>query len=118
MPCNEASLDKRNTAVRYREGRWSVVVGHSPRERDILPSETSHERNEFVEVLCASPAEYSAAHDNDEPERVLLPLDVPIHLPTSCEEAILHDPHGREELQWHGKQNRERIEELHRLSEA
>jgi hypothetical protein len=32
--------------------------------------------------------------------------------------AVLHDPHGREELQWHGKQNRKRIEELHRLSEA
>jgi len=109
-----------NVTKRYatRGARRSVVVGRSFQKRNILPSETPHERDEFVEVVSANPAECSAAHGNKEPERVLLPFDIPVHLPTSCEEAVLHDPHGREELEWHGKQNRERIEELHRLSET
>lgn len=43
-----------------------------------LPGETSHERNELIEILRASPAEYRAAYDNKEPEYVLLPLDIPV----------------------------------------
>ena len=103
-------------ATRRRDGQ--LVVGRALQKRNILPSETPHERNEFVEVVSANPAECGAAHGNQEPERVLLPFDIPVRLPASCEETVLHDPHGREELEWHGKQNRERIEELHRLSEA
>ena len=82
------------------------------------PGETSHERDELVEVIRASPADCRAPHDSKEPKHVLLPFDIPVHLPTSSEETVLHNPYGGEELQWHGKQNRERIEELHRLREA
>ena len=74
-----------------------------------LPGETSHERDELIEILRASPAEYRAAYDNKEPEYVLLPLDIPVQFSTSSKEPILHDPHGGEELEWHGKQNCERI---------
>jgi len=83
-----------------------------------VPRETPHERDELVKVLRAGPADCCAAHDNKESERVLSPLDIPVQLPTSSKETILHDPHSREQLEWHGKQNRERIEELHGLCEA
>lgn len=43
-----------------------------------LPGETSHKRDELIEILRASPAEYRAAYDNNEPEHVLLPLDIPV----------------------------------------
>ena len=74
-----------------------------------LPSETPHERNKLIKIRSASPADYRAGHDNKEPERVLLPLHIPVQFATASEEPILHDPHGRKELEWHGKQNRERI---------
>lgn len=43
-----------------------------------LPGETSYERDELIEILCANPAEYRAAYGNKEPEYVLLPLDIPV----------------------------------------
>jgi hypothetical protein len=43
-----------------------------------LPGEASHECDELIEILRASPAEYCAAYDNNEPEHVLLPLDIPV----------------------------------------
>ena len=118
MPCNEASPDKRNKAARYKPW-WSVAKKCFLQPAELhLPCETSHERDKLIEILRASPAEYRATHNNNKPERVLLPFHIPIHLPTSSEEPILHDPHGGEELQWHGKQNRERIQELNGLRKA
>ena len=83
-----------------------------------LPSETPHERNKLIKIRSASPADYRAGHDNKEPERVLLPLHIPVQFATASEEPILHDPHGRKELEWHGKQNRERIQELYGLRKS
>lgn len=77
MPYNEALLDKRNKAARYKQrecqpwGPFSPVASH-------LPGKTSYERHELIEILRASPAEYRAAYDNKEPENVLLPLDIPV----------------------------------------
>jgi hypothetical protein len=81
---------------RQPRGPFSPVAIH-------LPCETSHERDELIKILRASPADHGAAHNNKEPERILLPLDIPVQLPTSRKEPILHDPHGREELEWHRK---------------
>lgn len=117
MPCNEASPGKRNTAARYHNESQPWLIKFR-QKRDHLPCETSHERNELVKVLRASPADDRAAYDDKEPEHVLLPLDVPVQLPASSEETILHDPHGGEQLKWHGKQDRERVKELHCLREA
>lgn len=43
-----------------------------------LPGEASYERDELIEILCANTAEYRAAYGNNEPEYVLLPLDIPV----------------------------------------
>jgi hypothetical protein len=83
-----------------------------------LPGETSDECDELVKILRASPANCAAAHDDKESEHILLPLDIPVCLATSSKETVFHDSHSREELEGHGKQDRERIEELHRLREA
>lgn len=118
MLCNEALPGKRNKAVRYKGRESQPWLSFFAGIAQHVPSETPHECDELVKVLRAGPAECCADHDNKEPERVLLPLDIPVQLPTSSEETILHDPHSREQLEWHGKQNRERIEELHGLCEA
>jgi hypothetical protein len=68
-----------------------------------LPSKTPDERDELVKIFRADPAESRAAHDDHKSEYILLPLDVPVHLPASGEESVLHNPHGGEELQRHRK---------------
>ena len=118
MLCNEALPGKRNKAVRYKARESQPWLSHFASIAQHVPSETPQECDELVKVLRAGPAEYCAAHDNKEPERVLLPLHIPVQLPTSSEQTILHDSYSREQLEWHGKQNRERIEELHGLCEA
>jgi hypothetical protein len=97
-------------------------VGHSRNALRLalqdLPGKAPDERDKLVKVLCADPANSRAEHDDRKSEYILLPLDSPIHLPTSGEESVLHNPHGGEELQRHRKQNGKRVEKLHGLCES
>jgi hypothetical protein len=68
-----------NVTKRHATSNASVSHGgpFSPAALHV-PGKTSYERDELIEILRASPAEYRAAYDNKEPENVLLPLDIPI----------------------------------------
>ncbi len=68
---NETKRHATSNVSVSRGGPFSLATLH-------LPSKTSHERDELIEILRASPADYRGAYDNKEPEHVLLPLDIPV----------------------------------------
>ena len=76
------------------------------------PSEAADERDELVEVRSAEVRERGTKDDDDKPEGILLPLNEHALLPAALEDAVLHNTHRREELQRHGEQDRERVQEL------
>ena len=76
------------------------------------PGERADEGHELVEVRGAKVAERGAEDDDAEAEGVLLPLDEHVLLPAALENAVLHDAHRGEELQRHGEQDREGVQEL------
>lgn len=83
LPCLCTSLIMKHCRINVTKrhatsnARVSCERSFSPAASN-LPSETSYERDELIEILRASPAEYRAAYDNKEPEYVLLPLNIPV----------------------------------------
>lgn len=83
------------------------------------PRDAPDEADKLVEVLCARPRQDRAPDDGERPEAVLLPLDLEAALAAlrGRKEAVLHDAHGGEELQWGRQEDRDRVEELGRRDE-
>lgn len=77
-----------------------------------LPCKAAHERHKLIQVCCAGPTDKTGDDNNEEPEEVLEPLDAGTRLAAANKETILHDPHSREQLQWHREHDSYRIEEL------
>jgi hypothetical protein len=63
------------------------------------PGETPDEGNKLIQVIGAGPTDDRAEYNDRETKHILLPLDEEILFPAPGEEAVLHDPNGREKLE-------------------
>lgn len=86
------------------------IHARSSAPKEDLPGETAYERHKLVQIVCADVTKCCAGHNRDEPENVLLPLDPRVRLATPLENAVFHDAHSREQLQWDGEHDCKRIQ--------
>lgn len=66
-----------------------------------IPSKTSDEGDEFVQIGGAGVTQTRAENDGHKPKDVLLPFDARIRLAAVFEDTGLHYTDSREELQRH-----------------